>query len=194
MQNITGLLILFDNTLRESNLKNYQLLYSPLNEEQIDFYFNKLGIEDNDLKALYMWKNGFNPDDNIGVFCQIFEYYSFLSLESALEFMYASRKQKIWADNFIPLVTDTTGQYLLFNNEKNDNYGKLYLYSVSSLIIEPISYYDSIHTMLETTIEAYLQGAMIYDVNEDWLEIDFKKLRKIAEKLNIDSEYWLKNK
>ena len=92
----------------------------------------------------------------------------------------------------IPLITDSTGEYILFNNEQGNDYGKLYFYSASILVaIETISCYDSIKSMIETTIEAYEQEKLKYDNGEDWLDIDVKGYWKIAAKYNHHSKFWI---
>lgn len=181
-----------DKILKISNAFNYQKLYPGVAVVEIDYYFHKLGIEDEYLRSLYSWKGGYNPDKVPGDLCQIMEFDVFLSMEAITGHIEANKTHESWEDKFIPLVTDTTGQFILFNTEESDDYGKLYLYSTSLLIQKPISYYDSIYKMIETVIEEYKQGALVYDRQQDWLNCDIKKIRNIAGKINIKSDYWRK--
>jgi hypothetical protein len=191
MENIKPLLEEFDNILRINNFRNFERLYPPLPEEKIINYVKQLEINDKDFEDLYRWKNGFDPNRNIDEICQIFDFDTLLSIEWILDKVEINKGDPIWNNFFIPLITDTTGQFLLFNNKSNGDYGKIHLYSPSLFFIdEPISYYDSISAMIETTIQAYKHGALKYDSIEDWLEEDVPKFREIAKKINKNSKYW----
>ena len=192
MNSFKLLLEKFDVTLRKYNLPNYEKLYPPLSDKEIDTRLNELGINDKNFKSLFTWKNGYDPDQNVNVLCQVFEFGALLSLDAIKDTVNANKNDARWDNQLlIPLVTDSTGQYILFNNEPGNDYGKLYLYSASLLVaIETIGYYDSISAMIETTIEAYEQGIQKYDEVEDWLDTDIKGYRKIATKYNVHSKYW----
>lgn len=192
MKTSSELITEFDKILKINNAVNYQKLYPPVAVEEIDYYFHELGIKDEYLRSLYSWKGGYDPDKVPGDLCQIMEFDVFLSLEAITAHVKANKTHESWDDKFIPLVTDTTGQFLLFSTEKNVDYGKLLLYSTSLLIQKPISFYDSVYTMIETTIEEYKQEALVYNQKEDWLDCDFKKIRTIAGKINLNSDYWKK--
>lgn len=44
--------------------------------------------------------------------------------------------------------------------------------------------------MLATTIQAYEEGALVYDPIEDWLEVDTLKYIKIERGLNGEAKRW----
>jgi hypothetical protein len=180
----------FDEILKAYNFKNYEKLNQP--SHQIDLYLEKLGIDDSDLKLLYQWKNGNDLDDISKMHCQIFDFGSFLSLDSILVFQEFYSASKLWDDYFIPVISPGDGDFILFNNKKeSEDYGKLHLFSVALLFIEkPISYYDSLSALIQTTIECYRCKAFTYNDEDDWLNIDVGKHRAIAEKINIQSKYW----
>lgn len=190
MKTSSELITEFDKILKINNAYNYKKLYAPVAIAEIDYYFQKFGIEDEYLRSLYSWKGGYDPDKVPGNLCQIMEFDVFLSLKAITDHVKANKTHESWDDKFIPLITDTTGQFILLNTEKNTDYGKLFLYSPSLLIPKPISYYDSVYTMIETTIEEYKQEALVYNQKEDWLDCDAMKIRTIAEKINLNSDYW----
>ena len=74
---------------------------------------------------MFQWKNGFDPDRDKNKRCRIFEFDCLLSLNSIVETLKNYGDLSLWEKEFIPLLTDTTGQYILFNNEKGDDYGRL---------------------------------------------------------------------
>jgi|HubBroStandDraft_6_1064221.scaffolds.fasta_scaffold1009981_1 hypothetical protein len=184
------LLTKFDKTLREYNLSNYHRLFPPLTESKIDAFLKSLEIDDEDLKKLFLWKNGFDPNQDPQIICQIFDCDLLLSINIIPDYIAANREY--WNNYFIPLLTDTTGKYVLFNNKVGEDYGKLYLYSNPLFIIEPISYYDSIYSMIETTIEAYIQEVFKYNEEEDWLDINLNRFNTLAAKINTKSNHWKK--
>ena len=80
---------------------------------------------------------------------------------------------------------------LLFNTKLGKHYGKLYFYSVPYLYIDyPISYYDSLAAMIQTTIDAYKLKIYSYDDKEIWLYVDNQKFNELAKKNNGNSTYW----
>jgi len=191
MRKMNRLISNLDSVLKEKNLSNYEKLSPPLQESEINDLLNRLNVNSNDFKMLYEWKNGFDPDEKVIGACQIFNLDTMLPLNWILKKVRINETNPIWDDSFIPLITDSTGQFLLFNNRVGNNYGKIHLYSVSLFFIEePISYYDSIASMIETTIEAYNAGALKYDSDEEWLDEDTMKFNQIARKINDNSNYW----
>lgn len=193
MESFDLILNKLDSTLQRYNLVNYEKLESSLPTNETEFYLNKLNITDSDFRSLYYWKNGYNVNKNVNNICSVLEYGTFMSLESVYNtFLKNKTGSGRWdSPSLIPFITDSTGQYILFNNRNGANYGKLYLYSASILVaIDTISYYDSISSLLQTTIEAYEKGILKYIETEDWLDIDVRKFRDIAVKYNFNSKFW----
>ena len=190
MDSINSLFAEFDDILKKYNTDNYRKLNSPLPGQKIDPYLKEFKISDSNFKLFYSWKNGNDLDDISRESCQIFNFGSLVSLDSVSKFI--KRSDLYWDHFFIPIIATGDGDYLLYNNnEKEDDYGRLHLFSPSLLFIEePISYYDSIFAMLKTTTEAYKQSALSYNSMENWLDINIDKYYEIAKRINIDSKYW----
>jgi hypothetical protein len=191
MSTFENLLQKWDKTLRKYNPRCYEMLYSPLSPDQIGLKLIDNGCTDENMKAWFGWKNGIDPDKDPDIDCMIF-YFGVMpmSLDALTDTSRAYLDDQIWDASFIPLATDRTGLYLLFNNKPGEDYGKIYLYSVSLLFTEPVSYYDSLSAMLETAILDYEQQALVYDPKKNWLNEDHKKHREIAKRVNIHSDYW----
>ncbi len=191
MRELNKLIKEFEATLKKYNLLNYEKLYNPLPEENLNNYLNQLGINDTRFKELFQWRNGFDIDINPNNICQIFEMDTFLSLETIARKMAVNENYKLWAAFFIPLMANSTGEYILFNSNFNSSsYGQLYLYSESLLIFEPVSCYDSISSLINITIVAYKEGIFKYDPIDDWLDINILKYNELARRLNKDAKYW----
>jgi hypothetical protein len=187
MNSLKTLLNKLDSTLQKYNSVNYKKLQAPLPEKEIDQYLKRLGVDDQNFKLLYSWKNGVDNEDGVQEEDQIFNFGSLVSLQ----YLFKNPELNQWEKKFISIVSDGSGQAILFNNEKDQDYGRLHMYSVPLLFIrKPISFYDSIESMVETTIQAYKQNAFVYDEKEEFLNIDFDRFNKIATDMNPNSDYW----
>ena len=194
MEKIVNIIEKFDFILQKNNMPNYKKLNPPLIKNQVSQILENLKITDNNFIALYLWKNGSDLNKSLGNLCWIVKFGTIMPLEEVYETYVSNntidgRWDSPW---LIPFITDTTGQYLLFNNEKGPNFGKIYLYSASLLdAIDTIIYYDSLKNLFQTTIEAYIMGSISYEPNGN-LQINSTEYKKIATSLNPLSDYWKK--
>src|SRR5690348_713247 len=115
MENI---LIEFDKILREKNLTNYNKLLPPLSSVELSERLSQINVTDESFKKLYEWKNGHDIMD--GNRCQIFNFDTLISIDNLIHQVEINKldKYNIWEHLFIPIITDSTGQWLLFNNKK----------------------------------------------------------------------------
>jgi hypothetical protein len=182
----------FDLVLQKFNLPNYQRLYTPLPGEIIELKLRELNINGEDFKTFFKWKNGFDPDYDVNVRCQIFNSGAMLSLDTIIEKINIDRASICrWNNSFIPIIFDSSDEYILYSTEQGKNLAQLYLHSSSLMAaIDPVSCYDSIQSMIETTIEAYENGILQYDQGEDWLNMDVDRYYEIAKKNNPESKFW----
>jgi hypothetical protein len=184
MAEIKLLLDELDIILKKYNTVEYEKLQPPLSDKEIDSYFEELGINDENLKALYQWKNGEKEDS----YCQMMMYGGLQSLQ---EIKRCSLLDNPYDASLVEIISDNGEERLLFNKKHGRHYGKLYMYSVHDLYIDfPISFFDSLDAMLRTTIEAYQVEAYRYDNARKWLNIDFDKFEIIAKEFNKNSAYW----
>jgi hypothetical protein len=192
MEPFNVLLARLDSVLKKFNPVNYERLYPPLPPERLSAVFGQLECDDEDMRTLFSWKGGFDPELNPKQRCMIFDFNSYLcSPDSMVYLLEDNEDDPRWVGPYLPLLRDDTGQFLIFNNTPGKEHGKIHLYSSSlGFIDEPISYYDSIPAMIETTIQAYEQGALVYDDAKDWLRKDRQKLAGISKAINRQSEYW----
>lgn len=175
----------FDACLQKYNPEAYKILPGPPPSLVLNTYLEQMEIDDENYRLLYAWKNGFDHTF-LDPVCDIFHWGSLLELK------YVSKVDTyFWEKTFIPLISSMDGDFLLFNNKKGNDYGKLHLYSVGLLYIEsPISYFDSIYSMIQTTIIAYEQGILTYNPKTRSLKENTPEFFKLARKYNKESEFW----
>jgi len=187
-ENFENLLTKFEETLKKYNPRNYEKLQPPLPDEQINYYLDKLHLNNPEMKLLFGWKNGVDLSRGTYKNDQIFDMGTLLSLE---EMVLSSEEFPHENPHLIPLARDITGEGLLINNETGKDYGRIYLDSVSLLSLDdPYSCYDSIFSLLKTTIEAYESGVFKYDFEKNYLEIKTVEYWEMAKALNPQSSYW----
>src|SRR5688572_9636508 len=117
------LLAELDTVLRKYNIVEYMKLQPPLPDEAIDKYFEEFGIEDEDLKALYQWKNGERADS----YSKLMVYGGIQSLQEVKNYL---SFDKLYDTDLLEIISDNGEEALLFNKRKGAHYGKLYFYSV----------------------------------------------------------------
>jgi hypothetical protein len=189
MSDFKDLLIKFDSTLRKYNPKNYERLQPPLSGQEIIHFLDQLQLTDPDVKELFKWKNGVDVSKGLNKRHKIFDFGVLLPLEAIVD---STKNYPHEKPGLIELVGDSSGDFLRFNNERDASYGKIYVDSVSLLSIDdPYSYYDSLSSMLKTTIEAYETAIYQYDNDKNILEVDWDRCWELSKDLNPGSNYWL---
>ena len=187
MQTIKSLLDELDTVLKQYNMPEYKKLQPPLPDSNIDKFLQEIGIHDENIKALFQWKNGEKEDS----YCQMMVYGGLQSLKAVKESL---SRFKLYDPLLIEIISDNGEESILFNNNPGPHYGQLYMYSIPQLYIEyPISYFDSLNTMIKTTIESYKAKAFEKTNSSNRLQFNFEKLTRIAKKYNKKSAYWKKH-
>jgi len=184
METFKSLLQELDATLRQYNMPAYENLLPPLPDTEIDKNLQELGIDDEDLKALFQWKSGMG-DENGPLMMNFGGLITFGSIKESIDF------NEYFDPLLIPLISDNGEEMLLFNSKPGPHYGKLYLFSIAMLLIEhPMGYYDSLTAMVKTTIQAYKENIYKYEKGSNMVDIDFDKFFTIAKINNPNSIYW----
>ncbi|HTO15168.1 MAG TPA: hypothetical protein VLZ83_05330 [Edaphocola sp.] len=146
-------------------------------------------FENTSLNLLYSWANGMELDTDLPLdkmaFCS-FGY--FLSFEEGTSYEKSFNEEDYFVNkNLFPIVASRTGDFLLVDSMKTN--GKVYLYSPSLLIIEPIIVYENIERFVITMYECFSQFAYSYD-NDFFLVVNDELEKAITIKLNPSSEFW----
>jgi hypothetical protein len=184
MEPFKMLLDKLDAALREYNPIAYENLRPPFPDAVIDKNLGELGISDENVKALFQWKGGMKYENG----CRMMLFGGLLTFDSIKE---SIEFNEYYDPLLIPLISDNGEEMLLFNSKPGSHYGKLYFYSVPELYIEhPVSYYDSLNTMVQTTIKAYSKKAYEYNTDRNRLDIEGHKFDEIAKNYNKNCVYW----
>jgi hypothetical protein len=179
----------FTNVLQKYNPVNYDHLQLPLPDKMIAEYLNTIGVKDEYVFTLYKWKNGV-PDDFYN--SMIFEFEcTMLSLQEVKKCIEVYKVPSPSQEGLIPLFSCGNDEYLLFNNNAGADYGKIHLFSVSLLSIDPAyAYYDSLQSMFETTIHLYETGGLSYDDKTNFLGNNIDISVNIYKRLNPISNFY----
>ncbi|HOZ68422.1 MAG TPA: hypothetical protein PLB49_02365 [Chitinophagaceae bacterium] len=181
---LTGL----GHILYYKNPKALEALEAPLPKDKINSLFSELGFFDEDLYALYSWKNGcafgklVNP---VFIFST-----TILKLEEVVKYKKRYPDDELNFEDLL-LIFANEEEGLLFNSSKGNDYGKIHLYSVPLLSIDkPVPYYDSLQSMLQTTITMYKENALELDVKTSFLDVDIEKSIEIYDRYNPKCRYY----
>lgn len=193
MPRFINLLQQIEEFLQINKANIYERLQPGLKRVYTEQLFNSTGIQsNNELLTLYEWRNGVNY--NSGWVIGEIDFFSgglLLSVEDMIN-AYKIFYQDGLRDNkaLLPIFTDGSGDYLLYNDDKTTNHGQLLLYAPSLLLsAEPkATIYDSLTSLFKTIIECYNNRA--YTFKNGQLEIDYDLEWEIAEALNPSSDYW----
>jgi hypothetical protein len=183
----------FDLALRKYNPVNYARLYPPLAELELEASLKNLKINNEDFGTLYKWKNGFDFTTDSYICFDIFFNGTLLSLDLVQEDVLFNEKEGTWRNTLIPLIGNDEREWLLFDNRKGKDYEKLFFYSPSipSAAIKPVTCYDSIFAMVDTTITAYRNGIIQYDPDENCLNFNVDRYFALARERNPKSQFWM---
>jgi hypothetical protein len=180
----------FAEILLEKNPDSFVLYQPALTTKEVELSFNEMNVTDTNLLALYNWRNGIQQFESLNKE-KIFEFGNLISLDIVKD-MY-SRIDDFYdfdSKELIPIIGNSAGDVLFFNNNRGKDYGKIHLYCVSLLYIEnPVSIFDSLDLMIEMHIYLYKEGLMFYD--KTGFGILYDQYLDVGRKLNINSEYWL---
>jgi len=145
-------------------------------------YFQKIGLHDDNLQKLYLWKDGFDMFLQKG-FCDIFYCGCYSSLAAVSKEIEMFQDSNIWPTGFIPLLDAHDGRFMLFHNENGPNYGKIY-YLDPQGTEGPEPFYDSILTFIDTQIACYENNVYALDKKTNMLDIDLDEFDRIRMMLN----------
>jgi len=148
-----------------------------------------------DLNALYMWKPGLKKENLniIGFDYMLFDTGSHIEYTEALRNYQLLVLQESFENKFLPFIFMPRmlleDPILIDLSKKSNTFGQIFFFSPGTLIMEPISIYDSLSSMLETIIECYRKR--VYTLSEEGiLQTDDDKEVEISSRINKNSDYW----
>lgn len=182
----------FDKCLKDYCEPLYSKLLPSLRLNEVEEFFRKWQIEDENLMMLFQWKNGILYDDSYPT--SAFDYTGFGVIPS-LEYIAEIKKVSInkqWRKSYFPLVLSFGGDFLLYETDKSStNYGMIFLHSPNLGYVDyQPGYFDSIQSMIITICDSFKEKVFKYGYANMDLDINFEKYGEIAKRLNPKSEYW----
>ncbi|WP_448633976.1 hypothetical protein [Pedobacter panaciterrae] len=145
---------------------------------------------------LFTWKNGFKPSEAHPIIpLHLFPNGIPFTLDEALHcYDLLSITKQCFKPNYFPLFAGcspaSNDHILLIDLDQNsDSYRMISLYSPSMFgAADPMTIYDSLSSLLETTISSYDRRA--FWIADEALVIDSRMFHTIMSDLNPNSEYW----
>jgi hypothetical protein len=184
MQAFVKLLQEFGAVLSKYNPGAYKNLAPPLQDAEIEKNLRELNIKDENAKTLYLWKGGVQKEGGY-LMMPFGELLTFGTIKEIIQ------GNDIYDSLLKPLISDNGEEIVLFNTKQGKHYGQLYLFSVPSLYLtHPIRCFDSLYSMIETTVEAYKENIYQFGKESKRLRIDWDKLTNLANKYNPKSTLW----
>lgn len=188
IQMIKELLRELESLLVTKNELGFNALKVPLPEKQRKSLIDSLDFFDQALYDLYSWRDGCSSGNlSKPIFdfdTTLFALQDVVKYKSECPFGPFSSKKLL-------LIFASEEDGLLFNHQEGFEYGKIHLYSVPMLSIEnPKPYYDSLLTMLQTTIAFYENDIFTYNVKTNFIEKDMDKGIDIYNRYNPLCRYY----
>ncbi len=187
MLQLAQALIELEKCLLKYNKVNLDRLQPPLEHSILEDILAKNNCDDHNIRLLYQWRTGVPFDDHT---TQVFGF-GCAPLNIHLVFEYQKKFPISLPDHLLPIFAFGNDEVLLYNKSKGPDHGRIHLFSVSLLSIDPpLSYYDSLQSMLLTTIELYQKGGIVFDPNNDRLDLDSELIAKITIENNPNSSFY----
>lgn len=138
-----------------------------------------------DLKALYQRRNGMAYQNIPSGKLSFGVNGGFFPLDTSIE-MYQQHFREQFPF-FFPIFWDDS--FLISLDSKSADYGKVFIYSPSLLILEPQSCFDSLAGMIKTFSKCFETGIFGYD-DEEFFTSTGDRYWDVMKKMNPNSEYW----
>ncbi len=190
MYDFIKLLKKFENKLGEVNPNLIQSMNKGIaNRIDIELIFKSKNLDATDeLICFYQWKNGIDTSKIVLDYRALFiPFNPFFELKTMAEYYDLLVDNNFIKKSFFPLCTEDV--YLINLDKDSKTYGKIFFYSTGFLILEPISIFDSLKTMLLSIIDCFNDEALVYD-SYGYIVINWDLYDSICKKNNPNSDYW----
>jgi hypothetical protein len=167
-----------------------KLLEKGLSLNEIEFHINKVNLKlPNEVVELYSWRNGTKGETNNE---QLFTLGEFFSLQEAIETYKYFVENNYWKKSLFPLFGAGNSEFFLIDCEATSNQYKMILFfSLTNYVAQqPLSYFDSLFTLISTVTDCYNSKAYSFDNGNFFVVKDPSKELEICKKHNPRSDYW----
>lgn len=115
--------------------------------------------------GLFEWKNGLTDSSDITIGESVlFRWGAMMPFDHFVEVYHASQNAKSYAPHYFPIFTNSGGDYILINCNKDDAfYGYLYWHSPALYGTELDARYTSLSALLECVLECFEAGGYYFE-------------------------------
>ena len=189
METIIQLLNEIEESIQQLNHPCVDHLNPGITSLKIQELFEEIPLQPNqDLHALYAWRNGSKDSEGVTLGEQaFFPGFYLMSLEESIQTYQELRKTSTWNQCWFPIFANGGGDFyaMILALEAQGQILGFYMYEE-----EPQIEYNSLESMLQTFNECYKQG-IIFQNEQGYLDMDYRKHAEIAHKINPEVRIWL---
>ena len=189
METITQLLNEIEKSLQQLDHSCVEHLNPGLTSQKIQELFEEIPLQLNqDLHALYTWRNGSKDSDGITLGeLAFFPGFYLMSLEESIQTYLELRARDVWNKFWFPIFASGGGDFYAMNLAPEGQGQILGFYVFEE---EAQVEYRSLESMLATLKACYEQG-IIFRNEQGYLDMDYRKHAEIAHEINPDVKIWL---
>ena len=181
METITQLLNEIEKGLQQLDHPCVEHLNPGLSSQKIQELFEEIPLQPNqDLHALYAWRNGSKDSDGITLGeLAFFPGFYLMSLEESIQTYLELKETDTWDQSWFPIFASGGGDFYAMNlaSEAQGQILGFYVFEEEAQVE-----YRSLKSMLATLKVCYEQG---------YLDMDYRKHAEIAHDINPEVKIWL---
>lgn len=189
METITQLLNEIEKGLQQLDHPCVEHLNPGLSSQKIQELFEEIPLQPNqDLHALYAWRNGSKDSDGITLGeLAFFPGFYLMSLEESIQTYLELKETDDWEKSWFPIFASGGGDFyaMILAPEAQGKILGFYVFEEEAQVE-----YLSLKSMLATLKTCYEQG-IIFRNEQGYLDMDYRKHAEVAHEINPDVKIWL---
>lgn len=188
METITQLLNEIEKGLQQLDYPCVEHLNPGLSSQKIQELFEEIPLQPNqDLHALYAWRNGSKDSDGITLGeLAFFPGFYLMSLEESIQTYLELKETDDWEKSWFPIFASGGGDFyaMILAPEAQGQILGFYVFEEEAQVE-----YRSLKSMLTTFKVCYEQG-IIFRNEQGYLDMDYRKHAEVAHEINPDVKIW----
>lgn len=188
METITQLLNEIEKSLQQLDHPCVDHLNPGLSSLKIQELFEEIPLQPNqDLHALYAWRNGSKDSDGITLGeLAFFPGFYLMSLEESIQTYLELKETDDWEKSWFPIFASGGGDFyaMILAPEAQGKILGFYVFEEEAQVE-----YLSLKSMLATLKTCYEQG-IIFRNEQGYLDMDYRKHAEVAHEINPDVKIW----
>ena len=188
MEVITQLLNEIEKSLQQLHHPCVEHLNPGLTSQKIQELFEEIPLQPNqDLHALYAWRNGSEDSDGITLGeLAFFPGFYLMSLEESIQTYLELIETDTWEKSWFPIFASGGGDFyaMILAPEAQGQILGFYVFEEEAQVE-----YRSLKSMLTTFKVCYEQG-IIFRNEQGYLDMDYRKHAEVAHEINPEVKIW----